>query len=389
MEIVKKKSKWFFNGLAMFSMFFGAGNIIFPLIVGLNTGRSVFWSLAGLFFTAVLIPFSGLIAMALFNGDYSTFFSKIGKIPGKLLVWIILALIGPFGGIPRCIGLTFSALKVNFEALGLFQFGLVFSLFLFLFTLRKRKVIDLLGYVLTPVLLFFLLVIVLKGVFFSGKSLEGLKMPPMNAFSYGLREGYNTMDLLAAFFFSSALFGSLQNDTSENQEAILVNFLKSVLLGALLLGFVYLGFALTSAIFQSNLKNVKPDELLGVIGKITLGNAGGLVVSASVLLSCFTTAIALTTISADFLKKELFRDKINHANSILVVLGISLVVSTLRFSGIVYILAPILQVFYPSLLALCVATVANKLFGFKHIKLTVYFVLIGVILNQLTHLFFK
>jgi LIVCS family branched-chain amino acid:cation transporter len=387
MEIVKKKSKWFFNGLAMFSMFFGAGNIIFPLIVGLNTCRSVFWSLAGLFFTAVLIPFSGLIAMALFKGDYCAFFSKIGKIPGKFLIWIILALIGPFGGIPRCIGLTFSTLKVNFQGLGLFEFGLVFSLFLFLFTLRKRKVVELLGYFLTPVLLFFLLVIVLKGVFFSGKSLDGLKMPAITAFSYGLREGYNTMDLLAAFFFSSALFGSFKKDASENEDTILVNFLKSVFLGALLLGFVYLGFALISALFQSNLKNVEPDQLLGVIGKITLGNAGGLVVSASVLLSCFTTAIALTTIAAEFLKKELFRDKINHANSILVVLGISLVVSTLRFSGIVYILAPILQVFYPSVLALCVVAVANKLYGFKYIKSTVYFILMCVILNQVASFF--
>jgi LIVCS family branched-chain amino acid:cation transporter len=387
MDIVKKKSEWFFNGLAMFSMFFGAGNIIFPLIVGLNSGPSVFWSLAGLFFTAVMIPFSGLIAMALFNGDYCAFFSKIGKIPGKVLVWSILALIGPFGGIPRCIGLTFSTLKVNFESLGLFEFGLVFSMFLFLSTLRKRKVIDLLGYVLTPVLLFFLLMIVLKGVFFSGKSLEGLKMPAISAFSYGLQEGYNTMDLLAAFFFSSALFGSLKKNALEKDEAILLNFLKSVFLGALLLGFVYLGFALIAAIFHSNLKNVQPDELLGVIGKVTLGQAGGFVVSVSVLLSCFTTAIALTTISADFLKKELFREKINHANSILVVLGTSLVVSTLRFSKIVYILAPILQVFYPSLLALCVAAVANKLYGFKYIKSTVYFILMCVILNQVASFF--
>jgi LIVCS family branched-chain amino acid:cation transporter len=389
MELSKNRSNWFFNGLAMFSMFFGAGNIIFPLIIGLNAEGSVIWAFLGLFFTAVLIPFTGLFAMSLFKGDYKYFFSKMGNLPGKLLIWIILALIGPFGGIPRCIGLTYSTFKVSFQNLDLMLFGFLFCASVFLFSIKKRKVMDLLGCVLTPVLLFFLAVIVLKGLLFSGKAVAGPGLKVVEAFSYGLKEGYNTMDLLAAFFFSSVVFSKFKHEKSNiySVQNNYLEFLKSTVLGAFLLALIYWGFAMTSALFKNELILTKPDEVLGSLGKIILGDYGGLVVSAVICLSCFTTAIALTAVASDFLKEELFKNKISYQNSMVVVLGISLIVSSLKFSAIVAILAPVLEVFYPSLLMLSVSVVANKLYGFKYVKISVYAVLISTMVHQLICLF--
>ena len=354
MEIAFNKTRWFFSGLAMFSMFFGAGNIIFPLMVGQIAQGSVVYALLGLFVTAILIPFSGLIAMTLFEGDYEAFFARMGKVPGTVLIWLILALIGPFGGIPRCISLTYATFNVYFPDLKLWLFSACFAGALYLATVKKRRIVDLLGYLFTPILLIFLFVIVYKGITSPGFSLSTFPMTSVEALSYGLKEGYNTMDLLAAFFFASIVFQRFkqQMEGLATNSEIVFEFIKSTVVGATLLAIVYGGFAITSAVFSKELANCQPDHLLGELGKLILGNYGGFVVSMAVLLSCLTTAIALTTISADFIKDQVFRNKIGYQTSILLVTCASVVVSSLEFSGIVKILAPVLQVCYPSLLAL-------------------------------------
>jgi LIVCS family branched-chain amino acid:cation transporter len=384
MEVVLNKTRWFFSGLAMFSMFFGAGNIIFPLIVGQTAQGSVLYALIGLFVTAILIPFSGLIAMTLFQGNYESFFSRMGKFPGQVLIWLILALIGPFGGIPRCISLTYATFNVYFPDLKLTHFSCLFAIGLFFATVRKRKIVDLLGYIFTPVLLVFLFVIVFKGVASSGFNLRAFPMTGIDALSYGLKEGYNTMDLLAAFFFASIVFQRFKQnkgETSSDAETVL-EFIKASIVGATLLAFVYGGFAVTSAVFSKELMHCKPDHLLGELGLLLLGSSGGFVVSMAVLLSCLTTAIALTTISADFIRDKVFRNKVTYQTTILLVLALSVLVSSLQFSGIVKVLAPVLQVCYPSLLALCLFNVLHQLYGVKVVKLPVYFILVFVIIGQ-------
>ena len=138
------------NGLAMFSMFFGAGNVIFPLIIGQSIGGNLIYALLGLIVTAVLIPFSGLMAITLFEGDYFKFFRRIGKVPGYMVILLILCLIGPFGGIPRCIALTFSTMKLYFPHFKLFWFSLASCGVIFLCSWKRRRIISLLGLFFMP-----------------------------------------------------------------------------------------------------------------------------------------------------------------------------------------------------------------------------------------------
>src|SRR3984893_3016927 len=100
------KSNTIATGLVMFTMFFGAGNVVFPLALGQYAQDKNFYAILGLLITAVGVPFLGLIAMTLFNGDYKSFFDRIGKIPGFIVAAVILGLIGPFGAIPRCVALS-------------------------------------------------------------------------------------------------------------------------------------------------------------------------------------------------------------------------------------------------------------------------------------------
>ncbi|MDN3504138.1 MAG: branched-chain amino acid transport system II carrier protein [Rhabdochlamydiaceae bacterium] len=363
------KNRWVSNGLAMFSMFFGAGNVIFPLMVGYTVKGGVGFALLGLIITAVIVPFSGLIATTLFEGNYLSFFNRLGKVPGAFVTILVLALIGPFGGIPRCITLTYSTLSVYFTSLHLVWFTVIATGVIFLFCFKRNRILDLLGLVLTPVLIVFLLVIVIKG-FISGDWNQPDVMDRYDSFIYGLQEGYFTMDLLAAFFFSSIICERLKEDRVDKvtHKSLIRHLLKASSVGALLLGLSYIGFATVASLYSDSLASVPSDHLLGAIGHVVLGPYAGFVVCIAVALSCLTTAIALTLVSSEFLQNSIFRGKLPYIWNLVVVLVLTALVSMLEFSGIVKLLAPILNVAYPSFLLLSVLNILYKLFKFKPVK---------------------
>ena len=101
-------------GLAMFSMFFGAGNIVFPLALGQYAGDQNFYGMLGLLLTAAFMPIAGVIAMILFDGNYRAFFGRLGRIPGFILALITISLLGPLGSTPRCIALSYTTLHNAF-----------------------------------------------------------------------------------------------------------------------------------------------------------------------------------------------------------------------------------------------------------------------------------
>ncbi len=367
----------------MFSMFFGAGNVVFPLIVGRTMGSDLLSALIGLLLTAVLIPLTGLIAMTLYEGDYTVFFDRVGKRSGFLLLLLIIGLIGPFGGIPRLVTLTFSTVSLYVSGLTLVPFTIVSIVVVFLCCWKESRVIDLLGLVLTPLLLVFLGFILIKGIFFSPHAID---FSPLNGkdFLYGLKEGYNMMDLLAAFFFSSIVCETLKSrlDKAGRGGKILSTSLYASCIAAVLLGLVYMGFAWIAASHSHLLANVAGDQLLAKIGSVVLGPLAGFVVSMAVGMACLTTAIGLSTVSAEFLERHVFKEKLKYIPCLIIVLLVTGLVSMLKFSGIVALLSPILYVCYPAFLTLCIVNLLYKTTGFKPVKTPVYTVLIVMVISS-------
>lgn len=374
------KSTSLSTGLAMFSMFFGAGNITFPLIIGQTVEGGLIWALLGLVLTAILIPFSGLLSISLYEGDYESFFSRIGKGPGLFVIILLLAMIGPFGGIPRCITLTYSTLKVYFSGIHLLTFSFISCLIVFLCSWKKNRILDLIGYVLSPMLVLFLVVIIVKGVFFSNSDPVG-SSHIAHPFFYGLREGYNTMDLLASFFFSSLVYNKLKEQQGE-RKSVLVPVFKASLIGAGLLSIIYIGFSYVAAHHSMALDGTGVDQLLGRVGQIVLGQHAGLVVCMSIALTCLTTAIALTVVCAEFLQKRITKSRLSYEWSLVAVLGVTVLVSTLEFTGIVKLLAPVLEIVYPSILVLCVINIFHKVLNYQPVKVPVFVTLSLVLYFQ-------
>jgi branched-chain amino acid:cation transporter, LIVCS family len=357
-------SRVFSTGLAMFSMFFGAGNVVFPLVVGQMSGDQTPFALLGLLLTAVGVPFLGLIAILLFQGNYQQFFARSGKIPGFLLTTTIMLLIGPFGGLPRCIALSYSTLQLSFPQMSFALFSFVSCLVIFFCAYKKSRMLNLLGYGLTPLLLVSLVLIVLMGVW-TGESSVPSTITATQSFWHGFMEGYNTMDLLAAFFFSAIVYNTLKQESGssspKHERQLFILSLKASCVGGALLSMVYAGFSVVAACHASSLSMVNQGELLGALTLKILGPYAGFVASATIALACLTTAIALAAVFAEFLQKVLFCNKLTYFQALILTLSVGFLVSLLEFTGIVKLLAPFLQIAYPALIAFTIFNIVSRL----------------------------
>lgn len=372
------KSTTIATGLAMFSMFFGAGNVVFPLALGQIAQDKNIVAMAGMLISAIGVPFLGLISMTLFDGNYRDFFGRIGKVPGFLLALIIMGLIGPFGAIPRCITLAYSTVQFFLPDISLILFSAFSCAVILMFTIKRRSIIDTLGYILTPLLLFSLGVIILKGIFFAPEITE-TETRNFDLFLKGLNDGYQTMDLLGAFFFSSVVIMGLKNavgSESSTPKKLIFTALKASGIAAFLLSLIYIGFSSVASYHSAALENATADQLISQISLHLLGPYAALVACIAVALACLTTAIALVAVFAEFVHKDVSCHKISYRNSLLITLAITFGVSTLHFGGIAAFLTPILQICYPTLILLSVLNLLYKLYQFKPVKGPVLLVLL-------------
>jgi LIVCS family branched-chain amino acid:cation transporter len=360
-------------GLAMFSMFFGAGNVIFPLAVGQYAGDKNFFAMSGLILTAAIMPIAGVIAMILFDGNYRQFFGRLGKTPGFILALITISLLGPLGSTPRCIALSYTTLKTSFPGLSSVLFSAISCGIIFLFTVRKNQILNLLGWVLTPLLLTSLITIIVIGLT-STHEMQNSDQSNANMFMHGLKEGYNTMDLLAAFFFSSTILNILR--MPKKDDLISRNYiniaLQASVVGAFLLTAIYVGFSYLAAFHGNELLINGKDEILGAIAMKIAGGYAGILVCITIALACLTTAIALISAFTDFIQKEVFQEKVSYEMTLIASLLLTFFVSTFEFTGISAFLGPILQICYPGLIVLTFLNIAYRLKNFKPIKLPVF-----------------
>lgn len=377
------KSTTIATGLAMFSMFFGAGNVVFPLALGQIAQDKNFFAILGMLITAVGVPFAGLMAMTLFDGDYKRFFSRIGVVPGFLVALVIMGLIGPFGAIPRCIALSYSTAKTFLPGVSLPVFSAISCVLIWLLTFRKNNIVDILGYVLTPLLLGSLAIIIVKGLIDSSAIPES-GHHDFAIFLKGLMDGYQTMDLLGAFFFSSVVIACLKNSVEQKEKSprrLMITTFKASAIGAFLLAITYVGFSYVSSYHSGVLKDVPSDELISMIAIHVLGPNAAIIACIAVALACLTTAIALAAVFAEFIHNDITMGKLNYGPSLIGTLIVAFFVSTLNFSGIAAFLTPILQIIYPALIALTVMNILYKLYGIEIVKAPVLAVFLLSIAN--------
>lgn len=379
MQMLRKlfRANFFTTGLAMFAMFFGSGNLIFPVGIGQIAGEQNSWAILGLFITAVLVPFFTLFMMLLHNGDYRRFFQKLGVVPGKVIAFTTLALIGPFGVLPRCIAFSHSTFSLYFPEVGLVGYTTIACFVVFLLSVKKNDVVGILGNFLTPFLVISLVVIIFNGLTADPMPIPNEEvLPALSMVKLGFLEGYKTFDIFAALFFASAIIPAFKSVLGERLDTCKKSLMKltlySSLVGMTLLFSVYAGLSYVSANLRGGLVGVPGDKLLGVISTMTMGGAAGLVANAVVSLACLTTAISLAVVSAEFFRTDVFYEKVSYLNCLIITMIIALLFSWLGFDGIMRLVIPILMVTCPAVITLVIVNALNHAFGFKFIRAPVY-----------------
>lgn len=348
----KKTPSTLVVGLAFFSMFFGSGNLIFPLMLGAQYENYFLISALGFIITAVLLPTLGILVMLPAKGHYERLFT--GILSERYARWFFLLILIfwiPLGSGPRCVVLAYASIK-PYVAIPppLWLFSLIFLTITYACVKSPNKVIDILGKFLTPILLICIFCIVFTS-FMHGEINEA-NLEPVNVFISSVIDGYYTQDLIAAVFFSSTLLTMLNLSADNHQEAIKKTW-RGGLIAVLLLAVIYAALMASSAIHAEYLKNLSGERLVVTLAQIALGSTLGGISSAAVSLACLTTEIALVLVFADFLCHHVIGQK-NRQRSLFVTLAMVWTTSLLDFSGIMGIIAPAMKVIYPILFFLVV-----------------------------------
>ncbi|WAW15413.1 branched-chain amino acid transport system II carrier protein [Peptostreptococcus equinus] len=370
-------------GFALFAMFFGAGNLIFPPYLGIISGPKWFTGFAGFTFADAGLALLAVIAIAYCNGNIMELFEKIGKWPAIILSFADIMCVGPLLVIPRTGATTYEMgiMPLAGKGLPIIVVVVIFFLLTFFLTVRPSKVIDIVGQFLTPVLIIALSVIIIKGVV----SPLGTPMSkPMieNIFQRGIMDGYQTMDCFVSIAVGSVLMLTLANKGYSDSKQQIALLIKAGIIACVGLGLIYGGLTyLGSTVSKVYGMDVQQSQVIVNITQSLLGNTGKVILAIAVSLACLTTSIGLTSATAEYLT-ALFNNKISYAKVVAIVCVFATAAASMGVSGLVKIANPILAIVYPPTIVLIVLVFfKNKI---KNDNVYKFAALFAVIISALT-----
>ncbi len=339
-------------GFALFAMFFGAGNLIFPPFLGWESGGS--WLIGFLCFIFIDIGMS-LFAMIAIAGSGEGAEGLTGKLGNKIST-VVLALnclcIGPFVAVPRTAAITYEVGVVpNLGAINSWLFTGIFFAVAFLLSAKQSKVVDLVGTFMAPVMFVALLVMIGKGIVTPLGEI-GPSAQTGSVVRNGLLSGYQTMDMMAAYIFSVAILMTIRQKGYSQQKEHSALILRGGLIATVLLVVVYGGLAYIGATMSVSVKEqLSQAQLLILLTEQLLGKPGMLLLGVIVAFACLTTAVGLLTSIASF-----FAEKTGVKYEVLVAVFtlVSWVISNFGTSTIISMAAPVLDLIYPVLIVLVV-----------------------------------
>lgn len=338
-------------GFAMFSMFFGSGNLVFPLMIGVEAQGAYHYAAMGLLLTGVLVPFLGLIGMLFSSGNRHVFFAPLGSNIGFLITLIMLCLLGPFAVVPRCTIVAHGGFSLIAPDVKPSIYNAVFLLATMAMAWKKTRIIDIIGTYLTPLLLGGIVLIIVCGLMIAPPPILSTQSP-QTAFLSGISQGYQTMDLLAAFFFSATTVAFIAKHlkTHDDKKKLESYGITACLIGAFLLATIYIGFVALGAKFSPVLLNVTPEKILVVIAVKALGEFALPIAATVIGLACLTTAAILTSLFVDFIFEDIVRKKLSRTVVLSLTIFLSYSLSLIGFGPLAKWIVAIVSYVYPALI---------------------------------------
>ena len=353
----KKKRDYLVIGFALFSMFFGAGNLIFPPYLGQILGEYYWLGIIGFTITGVGLPLLGLLAATKNKGNFENMSLKVGSKFSKIYSVVLFLMIGPLLAIPRTAATTYSiSIEPNFKNFNPFLFTLLYFAVNLIFVLKPSKVIEIIGKFLTPVLLLILIVLIVKGIIdpVSGYSATTVANP----LTTSLLEGYQTMDALASIIFASLIIGAVKSKGYKENEIVKVT-VKASIIAIIGLGVVYGGLIVLGSRTGLLGNGMDNSKLLLFLSTSILGHAGRIAIGIALGLACMTTSIGLLSAGGEFFER-ISGGKLKYRNNIFAMCILSIAVASMGLDNIVAFSASILNVIYPITIVLILLNLFDK-----------------------------
>ncbi|WP_250673051.1 branched-chain amino acid transport system II carrier protein [Paraclostridium ghonii] len=379
-------------GFALFAMFFGAGNLIFPPFLGLISGESWKIGFTGFILADVGLALLAIAAAAKCGGEVNKILGRAGKTLATVIGISIMICLGPLLAIPRTAATTFEmgVQPVIGSVISPVIFSIIFFAIVLLLTIRPSKVVDIIGKVLTPALLVALSILIIKGII----SPLGQISPDTlvdNVFSNGVSQGYQTMDALGAVALSTIIIASLHNKGYKSESEKVSLTIKAGLVAGIALCFVYggltfLGATISQSFAGQDVSTISQASLIVGITEQLLGYPGKAILGLIVALACLTTAIGLTSATGQYFTK-LTNNKLKYEVVVVVVCIFSAIVSNFGVDTIIKFSAPILEIIYPVTILLVITTLfKNQIKNDNAIKGAAYVTLIISVLGVVNSL---
>lgn len=370
-------------GSMLFGLFFGAGNLIFPVHMGQLAGNNTPIATLGFILTGVGLPFLGVLAIGFSqsNGLYDLA-SRVHPLFGLFFTMALYLTIGPFFALPRTATVSYEVgiapyIPANFRFISLLLFSLSFFILAWLFSLRPAKIMMWVGKILNPLFLIFLAFLIFKA-FSQPLGNMSQQLPQAvyepSPFFQGFIEGYNTMDVLASLAFGIIVVNSIKSLGVTKPSAIAKDTLKSGIVTLILMSIIYGCLAYMGAT-STKLFPISDNGgiALNQISHYYFGSFGSILLAIIVTLACLKTAIGLITACSETFV-ELF-PQISYRNYVHIFSIAGCGIANVGLTSIIKLSLPVLMFLYPLAIVLVVLAFLSPLF--KHRSL-VYQMTIGV-----------
>ena len=366
----------------LFGLFFGAGNLIFPLILGAKAGRNLPAALLGLLITAAGIPLLGVMSIGLSRSEGLLDLS--GRVSPRFRLLFTCALyltIGPLFAIPRCAATSFTIGVAPFldENLWLWQFGfsLCFFAAVLYFSLRPSQILDSVGKFLNPAFLLFLGIMLAAALLNPVQTIASVAPSGdyvHSAFSAGFLQGYDTLDALASLAFGILVVRAVRQLGVTEPEQVAMSTVHAGLASMSLMALLYAATALVGVqsfgLYAERLfePGFTGGDAFAIIAHHYFGKGGGLLLAVTVTLCCMKTAVGLVTSCAETFD-EMFPRKLSYSQWAVGFSGASMLISNFGLSRIIQFSAPVLYFLYPLAIVLILLGLSGRFF--RHAR-TVY-----------------
>ncbi len=341
-------------GFMTFALFVGAGNIIFPPIVGLHAGPNVWWAALGFLVTAVGLPVITVVALARVGGAMDTLSSPIGKVAGGLLAAVCYLTVGPLFATPRTATVSFEvglAPLTGDGPLALFLYSAVYFVLVFAVSLYPGRLLDTVGRFLAPLKILALALLGIAAFAWPAGGI-GEAQPAYVAapFAQGFINGYLTMDTLGALVFGIVIVNAVRSRGVESPQLITRYAVIAGLIAGVGLALVYISLFRLGAgshVIAAGASNGA--AVLHAYVQSTFGTLGSAFLAVLISLACLVTAVGLTCACAEYFSRVL---PLSYRTLVLLLALFSLLVSNLGLTKLIQFSIPVLTAIYPPCIVL-------------------------------------